>query len=112
MAYYHVQVLGILEDKDNDGNVRFRAEVVECKPRKFLVNLKDNTAAINLLTSLVGRNVMLPAKENQMNGQIYLGLIPGDDILPMPDTKPTSPVDKPVSSAVIPPSTSTQSAKP
>lgn len=97
MAYYHVKILDVVEDKDNDGNTRFRASVVEVMPRKFLVNLKDNTDAINQLTGLIGRNVMIPAKENQMNGQIYLGLIVGEPILPMPDSQPET---KPVASSL------------
>lgn len=88
MPYYHVKVLDVIEDKDTDGNTRHRASVVEVMPRKFLVNLKDDTAAINQLNSLIGRNVMLPGKENQMNGQLYLGLVAGEPILPMPDTQP------------------------
>lgn len=106
MPHFHVKVIAIHEDTNLETKQpRFRAEVVEVKPRTFLVNMKDNVSFINQMNACVGKNIMMPAKETTMNGTLYLSMDAGGDIIPMPDTPlPTSTPERP--SAAIPPKAS------
>jgi len=109
MPHFHVHVKAIHEDTNPDTKQRrFRAEVVEVKPRTFMVNMKDNTDFINQMTSLVGKNIMMPAKETTMNGQLYLAMDAGGDIIPMPDSQPVRTESKPTPSATSQPANTQQ----
>lgn len=89
MPHFHVHVVAVHQDINPETKQpRFRAEVIEVKPRTFMVNLKDNVPMINTMNACVGKNIMMPAKETTMNGALYLSIDAGGDIIPMPDSQP------------------------
>lgn len=92
MAYFHLQILGLVED-EFEGKPRLRANVQEVAPRSYNINLsKADAATINTLKGLVGSTAMVPARDGVMNGQPFLSLLPGQ-IIPLVGAQPISTVN-------------------
>lgn len=91
MAYFHLKILGLVED-EFEGKPRIRADVVEVAPRSYKVNLsKADATIIRQFQSLVGQTAMVPARDGMMNGQPFLSLLPGE-IIPLVGAQPISSV--------------------
>ena len=92
MAYFHLNVLSVVED-EFEGKPRMRADVVEIAPRSYKINLsKADASTITRIKNLVGQTAMIPAREGMMNGQPFLSLLPGE-IIPLPGAAPISSVN-------------------
>lgn len=84
MAYSHIKLLGIVEDKDGEGKPRVRAQFEDFKPRTGFINLKNATADhINKLKTVVGGSAMVGLREGMMNGQTFYQFLPDEEIIPI-----------------------------
>jgi len=91
MAYFHLQILGVVSD-EFEGKPRIRADVVEVAPRAYKLNLtKADASTINEIKALVGATAMIPARDGMMNGQPFLSLLPGQ-IIPLVGAQPIATV--------------------
>lgn len=87
MAYFHLKILGLVED-EFEAKPRVRVDVVEVALRSYKINLsKSDASVINQFQGLIGATAMIPAREGMMNGQPFLSLLPGE-IIPLVGAQP------------------------